>query len=167
MIQWIKNLFKKEEQTVYDLEQWKMQNGYRQRMNLEKEIYEIYRRAMNETSLYPDQTVYDLERWKIQNDYWQKMNLEKELYEIYRRAMNETRLYPDQTHIPSSFIYYVDKCIEYGQPLMALKGIERLNWHIQGTNINLEPLKQKVYNTKEYKEYLVQKKLKEIEEDFK
>ena len=126
MIQWLKNLFKSEQQTVYDLERWKMQNEYRQ-----------------------------------------KMNLEKELYEIYNRAMNETRLYPGQIQIPFSFIYYVDKCCEYGQPLMALNGIERLNWLIQGTNINLEPLKQRVYNTKEYKEYVVQKKLKEIEEDFK
>lgn len=126
MIQWIKNLFKSEQQTVYDLE-----------------------------------------RWRIQNEYRQKMNLEKELCEIYSRAMNETRLYPDQTHIPFSFIYYVDKCCEYGQPLMALNGIERFSWLIQGTHINLDELKQRVYKTKEYKEYMVQKKLKEIEEDFK
>jgi hypothetical protein len=94
------------------------------------------------------------------------MNREKELCEIYRRAMNETRLYPDQTHIPFSFVYYVDKCCEYGHPLMALDGIERFSWLIQGTNINLDELTKRVYQTKEYKEYLVQKKLNDIEKDF-
>jgi hypothetical protein len=125
MIQWIKNLFKKEEQITFDLE-----------------------------------------RWRIQNENWHKMNLEKELYEFYRRAMNETRLYPDQTHIPFSFIYYVDKCCEYGMPQMALDGIERFSWLIQGTHINLDELKQRVYKTKEYKEYLVQKKLEQMNKDF-
>ena len=126
MIQWIKNLFKKEEQ----------------------------------------RTPYDLERWRIRNENWHKMNREKELYDIFRRAQMDTRLFPGQTHIPYQFVFYIEKCIEYGMIQMALDGLEHLKWLTVGTNINLDELTKRVYNTKEYKEYLVKKMLNDIEKDF-
>ena len=126
MIQWLKNLFKKEEQ----------------------------------------RTPYDLERWRIRNENWHKMNREKELYEIYSSAIMSNRLFPGQTRIPYQYVYYVDKCIEYGMIQMALDGIKHFKLYVQGTNINLDELTKRVYQTKEYKEYLVQKKLNDIEKDF-
>ena len=126
MIQWIKNLFKKEEQ----------------------------------------RTPYDLERWRIRNENWHKMNREKELCEIYSSAIMSNRLFPGQTRIPYQYVYYVDKCIEYGMIQMALDGIEHFKLYVKGTNINLDELTKRVYQTKEYKEYLVQKKLNDIEKDF-
>lgn len=126
MIQWLKNLFKKEEQ----------------------------------------KTPYDLERWKIRNENWYKLKRETELMELFYKIMSGPSLFPGQTQIPYQFIYYIDKCIEYGEPQKALDGIKQLEWFIQGTNINLDELKQKVYKTKEYKEYIINKKIKEIEQDF-
>ena len=125
MIQWLKNLFKSEQQTVYDLE-----------------------------------------RRRISMENYKRKQLEEELYDIIRRAQMDTRLYPGQTHIPYQFVYYVDKCIDYGMIQMALDGIEQLKLWVQGTNINMNELKQRVYNTKEYKEYLIQKKLDDINKDF-
>lgn len=111
-------------------------------------------------------TPYDLERWRKQMENCKRKELEEELYDIFRRAQMDTQLYPGQTHMPYQFIYYIDKCIDYGMIQMALEGIEHLQWIIQGTNINLDELKQKVYKTKEYKEYLIQKKLEDIKKDF-
>lgn len=136
MIQWINNLLKKEETTPYDLE----------RMKLSKESILNYEKQMEECR--------------------RKKELEEELYDLFRRAQTNTYLRPGQRNIPVLFTYYVDKCIDYGMVQMALNGIDHLNWMILGTNINLDELRQRVYGTKEYKEYLVQKKLEELQEDF-
>jgi hypothetical protein len=94
------------------------------------------------------------------------MNREKELFEIFHKMMTDTFLIPGQTQIPYNMINYIDKCIEYGMPQMALDGIKQMKWITYGTNIDLEPLKQKVYGSKEYKELILKKKLAEIEKDF-
>lgn len=111
-------------------------------------------------------TPYELKYSRVREENWHKMNREKELFELFHKVMFDTFLIPGQKQIPYKMIYYIDKCIEYGMPQMALDGIKQMKWITYGTNIDLEPLEQRVYGSKEYKEMILKKKLEEMEKDF-
>lgn len=114
---------------------------------------------------------------KLKN--WFKKEEPKEEYYIdYRKLrqqsmdddfcdiMSNIKLIPGQTHIPATWIYHIEKCVEYGCIETALKHMRIFSYYIQGTNIDLSPLVEMIENSKEYKQMKLKEKIERMKKDF-
>ena len=77
-----------------------------------------------------------------------------------------TNLRPGQYHMPTLWERHIRLCLELKQIERALIAIYRYKLDVTGTNINLKLLEDMIYNSKEYKEYQINNKKLEIEQDF-
>ena len=82
-------------------------------------------------------------------------------------TITKTILSPGQYHIPALWERHIRLCLEHKRINNACWAIQQFKHYIPGTNINLQPLENMIYNSKEYKEYLINNKKIEIESDFK
>lgn len=91
---------------------------------------------------------------------------EKSMEDDLCYIMSNIKLIPGQTHIPATWIYHIEKCVEYGCIETALKHMRIFFHYIPGTNIDLSPLVEMIENSKEYKQMKLKEKLQRIKSDF-
>lgn len=145
MIKWIKNLFNKEEQTPYRLEQWRnsSENG--------------------------DTNMFDYKKSQVKFDY--RKEVEKCLIEDFNRCLFEYRFTVGQKSVPGIWVYHLDKCLQHGFPMLAIKHARQFDFQLAGLSVYDEngyehPLEKYISNHKEYKKALMQIKLEEMQKDF-
>jgi hypothetical protein len=107
----------------------------------------------------------------MKNEEYRKY-VEKFLLEDFHHCMFEYRFAVGQNTVPGMWIWHLDKCIQRGFPMMAIKHAREFDFQLAGLSIYDKngydhPLEKYISNSKEYKKALMQIKLEEMEEDFK
>ena len=107
----------------------------------------------------------------MKNDEYRKY-VEKCLLEDFHHCMFEYRFAVGQNTVPEMWVYHLDKCIQRGFPMMAIKHARQMDimlagLSIYGTDDYKKPMEQYISDSKQYKQALMQIKLDEMEGDFK
>ena len=107
----------------------------------------------------------------MKNDEYRKY-VEKCLLEDFHHCMFEYRFAVGQNTVPEMWIWHLDKCIQRGFPMMAIKHARYFDVQLAGLSVYDEkgydrPLEKYISDSKQYKQALIQIKLEEIEGDFK
>lgn len=88
------------------------------------------------------------------------------LADNFAESIIETNIIPGQTYIPYLWEEHIRLCLEFNHIEQAVMAIYYYKLDVTGTNINLKPLEDMVYNSKAGKEYKIHNKKLEIEQDF-
>lgn len=126
-----------------------------------------------------EQTPYHLEQWRnssengnniMRNEDYKKY-VEKCLIKDFNRCMFEYRFTVGQKTVPGIWVYHLDKCLQHGFPMMAIKHARQFDiilagLSIYGTEDYKKPMEQYISDNKQYKQALVQIKLEEMQKDF-
>jgi hypothetical protein len=122
-------------------------------------IIEKIKSIFNKVSPIDEASIEKDIEYKEQNEFFK---LGKDLDYV----MSNVFLIPGQTNVPPLWESHIYKCISMNHVEHALSHLEYMKIYCGGLQINFQPLEQYIRSTKEYKEYILQKKLDDIKKDF-